>query len=299
MIPVPSDMYYHEQDRQTLEALKAIPGFTIVLKKFMEVFSESITEGLDMAMKIRLGPNQLPDLYNLLPPICKVLGIQEPQFYLEMSPEPNAYTTGDTKTFVTITSGLVDMMSEEELSAVIAHECGHIACHHVLYSYMASVLLSAGSSVLGLGLLTLPLQMALAAWQRCSEFSADRAAAVYMKGSEGVENVMMRLSSGDKDLFKKIDKQLYMKQAEAYQDMLSNSKWNKALQYYATMFNTHPLTSVRAFEINRWCRSGQFNRILDYMNGEGRLIEHRRFCPNCGVPVQEGFRFCKSCGTQL
>ena len=29
------------------------------------------------------------------------------------------------------------MMTEEELDAVIAHECGHILCHHVLYHSIA------------------------------------------------------------------------------------------------------------------------------------------------------------------
>ena len=47
------------------------------------------------------------------------MGIEEPEFYLEMNPVPNAYTFGDTKVFITITSGLVDMMDDEELDAFL------------------------------------------------------------------------------------------------------------------------------------------------------------------------------------
>ena len=304
MKAVPSDMYYHEADRKALAALKAIPGLGLIMKKYMEIFSETTSECLNMAMKIRLGPNQLPEIYNLLPPICETLGIAEPQFYLEMNPYPQAYTDGDSKTFVTITSGLLDMMTQEELSAVIAHECGHIACHHVLYRSLGFAILSAGSSFLGgLGhLITLPLKLAFASWIRCSELSADRAAAVYMKGSEHVENVMLRLSSGKKDLLKNINKELYMKQAEAYQNML-NDKWNKAMQYFATMWFSHPLSSVRTSEINKWCKSDEFSKIIKFMEDESTDVAivkaNTAFCPKCGTAVSNDDKFCKICGTAL
>ncbi len=94
---------------------------------------EQLQYGMNMATAIRLSPTQLPKLYNHLPPICEKLGIAEPEFYLQMDPVPNAWTFGDTKIFITITSGLVELLNDEELDAVIAHECGHILCHHVLY----------------------------------------------------------------------------------------------------------------------------------------------------------------------
>lgn len=50
--------------------------------------------------------------------------IQEPEFYLEMDPMPNAYAFGDTQTAITITSSLVEMMSHEELRAVVARFVG-------------------------------------------------------------------------------------------------------------------------------------------------------------------------------
>ncbi len=137
--------YQHDLDQKALEQLEAVPGFSTVLKAFLKVFSESMYQGLNMSSKIRLSKNQLPQIYCLLPPICETLGIAEPELYLEMNPVPNAYTYGDSKIFITVTSGLIECMQEDELKAVLAHECGHIACHHVLYHTMASLLVGNGA----------------------------------------------------------------------------------------------------------------------------------------------------------
>ena len=95
-----------------------------------------------------------------------------------MDPNPNAWTFGDTKIFITITSGLVDMMTEEELDAVIAHECGHILCHHVLYHSIAHYVMDGLDSLGVLGSLGAPLQYAILYWERKSELSCDRAASI-------------------------------------------------------------------------------------------------------------------------
>ena len=233
MNSVNADLYMHPQDKSALDALKAIPGFTTVLKGFMKNFSEQQLHGVNMATKLRLSKEQLPDLYNMLPPICEKLGINEPEFYLEMDPNPNAYTYGDTKAFLTITSGLVECMNEDELKSVIAHECGHIACHHVLYHTMAEFILQGLDTFIGLGLISLPLKLALSGWQRMSELSADRAAAIYMGGSDVVEDVMIRLSAGSKSYIKGINKDLYMQQAKDYEDLIKDSGFNKLLQFLA------------------------------------------------------------------
>lgn len=87
----------------------------------MSLGLEQFQYGVNMASSIRLSPTQLPELYNHLPPICKKLGIEEPEFYLEMNPVPNAWTFGDTRIFITVTSGLVEMMDNEELDAIGNH----------------------------------------------------------------------------------------------------------------------------------------------------------------------------------
>lgn len=286
--------YYHEQDRVTLENLKAIPGFTQALKAFMKIFNERVIHGLNMSSKIRLGPNQLPELYQMLPPVCEVLGIQESEFYLEMDPAPNAYTVGDTDVSITVTSGLIDCMEEDEIKAVIAHECGHIACKHCLYHTMGGIILNQGSEMLGLGALAIPLKLAFFHWQRCSEFSADRAAAVYMQSSDSVVETMIRLAGGNKSVTSKINTSLYLEQAHAYEDMIKSSTWDKTLQYLVLMEKAHPFTAVRASEVVKWCNSDEFEKIKEFMNQD-----NTNSCKNCGVVTEEGWKFCKNCGFKL
>jgi len=294
MRPINAREYYHEQDREALETLKSIPGFTPALKAFMKVFNEKMMHGLNMSSKIRLGPKQYPEVYAYLPPVCAALGIDEPEFYLEMDPYPNAYTYGDSQVFITVTSGLLEHMEEDEIKAVVAHECGHVACRHVLYHTMASLILHGGSSLLGLGLFTVPLQLALFHWQRCSEFSCDRAAAIYMKGADSVIDTMIRLAGGKKDLTSKIDKELYLRQAEDYSQMVGTSAWNKTLQYLVLMNRTHPFLSVRAAEIKKWCDTDYFRRLLIYAEEKPGAR-----CNYCASPSEESWKFCRKCGQKM
>lgn len=136
----PAD-YIHPEDEAARRNMEAIPGFAAAMKLFMRYYDEQIVHGMNMANKIRLSPTQLPEIYQKLPPICQRLSISEPEFYLEMDPYPNAYAMGDTRTMVTVTSGLLEYLTDEEVSSVIAHECGHIACRHMLYHTLASTLL--------------------------------------------------------------------------------------------------------------------------------------------------------------
>ena len=143
---ITSAEFIHPEDAAALQQMENIPGFPTLVKKILSLGYEQLQYGVNMASNIRLSETQLPKIYHHLPPICEKLGIEEPEFYLQMNPMPNAYTFGDSKIFITVTSGLVEMMDDEELDAVLAHECGHILCHHVLYNSVARLLLSGASS---------------------------------------------------------------------------------------------------------------------------------------------------------
>lgn len=153
--------FIHPEDAAALRQLESIPGFPTLVKKFYALGYEKLLYGTNMASNIRLSETQLPELYRRLPPICKLLGIPEPEFYLEMNPMPNAYTFGDTKIFIKVTSGLVEMLNDDEIDAVIAHECGHILCRHVLYHNMANLLLTGADAFGLLGLFSAPIRYAL------------------------------------------------------------------------------------------------------------------------------------------
>lgn len=122
-----ASMFMHDSDRKALKALKAIPGFSPLLKAFMSIWNERQFQIQNLSGSIKLGENQMPKYYNMLPPICEKSGIDVPDLFLTLDVYPNAWTSGDTKPFITMTSGLIETLPDELIPTVLAHECGHIA----------------------------------------------------------------------------------------------------------------------------------------------------------------------------
>lgn len=286
--------FIHPEDAAALRQLESIPGFPALVKKILSLGFEELQYGLNMATAIRLSPTQLPNLYNHLPPICKKLGIQEPEFYLQMNPMPNAFTFGDTRIFITITSGLVEMMEGEELDAVIAHECGHIVCHHVLYHSIAQIIFSGAASLGILGHLAMPIQLALLYWSRKSELSCDRCGSV-ITSPEVITRVMARLSGGPCSITQEINFEEWARQADKYDEIKNENLWNKSLQIYAIAKEDHPFAAVRVREILKWGQSPQYQNLMENIKWEA----YSRKCPNCGLLVHDDWTYCKYCGTKL
>lgn len=285
-----------ENDKKALEALKSIPGFEQLTKAFMKVFSERSMKILNMSSKVRLSEEQCPRIYNLLVPICEKFGIPVPELYLELDRMPNAYTSGDSIIYITVTSGLLEMLTDEEIQAVLAHECGHIVCRHVLYHTMGRMILNGAAIYLGLGqLVTTALSVAFSYWMRCSEFSSDRAAAVFCGGPERVVSVMLRLAGGTSNIASEINADLFIAQAAEYEKYVDDSGWNKVLEALTLMDATHPFLTVRAATITQWCKEPSFERLafgITRAQGNGR-------CPKCGAHADAEWAFCRKCGTAL
>lgn len=265
-----TSIFMDASDEKALKALKAIPGFTPLLKGFMSIWNERQYRILNLSSCLRLSETQLPKYYNMLPPICEKLGIEVPELYLSLGPgEPNAWTSGDTKPFITITSGLIETVPDELIPTILAHECGHIACHHVLYSTMGRIILSSAiggiSNFLPFGvdkLISIPLEVAFYYWMRCSEYSADRAAAFYNGRSDEVVEMCMRFAGYDIDIRSEGDVESFMQQAIDYKNMVSDNKWDKTLEFLMLKDQTHPFVSQRAYACREWCKTDEFKKLV-------------------------------------
>lgn len=262
-----SDFYIHESDLAALEALKSIPGFSSFLKSFMKNWNEKLFRMQNMSTNLRLGENQMKKYYDMLPPICEKLGIEVPELYLTMNVIPNAYTYGDSKPVIVMTTGLIDLLPEELIPTVLAHECGHIACHHVLYRTMGQMLFNGVIRTIGLGgLITAPLEAAFAYWMRCSEYSADRAAAICDGTGEKVVRMCMCFAGHDRKVPAMASIDSFMKQAEEYIELTKQSKTNKTIEFLMFGHMSHPLNAVRAYECRKWTRESHFEKIQNYLN---------------------------------
>ena len=280
--------FIHPDDAAALNALEKIPLLPTIVKELMHLGAEQLQFGLNMATKVRLSPTQLPHFYQILPPICEMLGIKEPEFYLAMDPLPNAYAFGDTHTAITITSSLVEMMTEEELRAVVAHECGHIACRHMLYHTLAQVLANSTGMSKNLVRLAAPIHYTLMYWQRKSELSCDRVAS-FIAGPKAATSMLSRLAGGPKSITLSLNLVELAEQADLYDALCKSDGWNSTLQTYAVLDQNHPFTSVRIRELLKWTNSDQYKSLI----AEGRL------CPHCHQAIDDEWKFCQHCGKKL
>jgi Zn-dependent protease with chaperone function len=289
------DELMHSHDLAALEQLRAVPFLDQFLKKMMELSVEQFLHGKFMANHIRLGPEQLPEIYQLLPPICQKFEITEPEFYLAQDPTINAYTMGDTRTFLIIHSGLVENFSHSELQAVLAHECGHIVCRHVLYHTLMDFLTTLGGAFFGIGeVMTGPVRLALAHWSRASEFSADRAAAVFTDGADPIIRALVRLAGGTKRIAESMNIESFLLQGEYYES-LKESKWDKLLQSLALMSEDHPFLAVRARELQKWTTTYDFKHLIEDIQVRHSDVK----CLKCGHGLSSQWKFCQQCGTSI
>ena len=270
-------LYLHDSDKAAMAALKAIPGFSQVMKAFMKIWSEQQLRLINMSTNLRLNEKQMAKYYNMLPPICTKLGIDVPELFVELDVHPNAYTYGDTKPFIVITSGLFETLPDELIPTVLAHECGHIACHHTLYTTMGRAILNGASAfVSGLGNIALyPIQLAFAYWMRCSEFSADRAAIICDGSAEKSTEVMMRFAGYDKDIMADANVEAFMEQALEYKNLVDNNAWNKTLEFILFQNYDHPLNAIRSYEGREWEKNERYKNILEYVSSESSESESK------------------------
>ena len=133
-------MFMHPEDSKAISVLKRVPGFNFVVRKFMEKGGESLFRGENLANYVRVTIANFPRLFNIFKDVVSRLGIKTPELYVYNDPVMNAYTYGETNTFVAISSGAVETMTDDEMKGVIAHECGHIICHHTFYNSLLMTL---------------------------------------------------------------------------------------------------------------------------------------------------------------
>ncbi len=307
----------HPYDRVALSALQKVPGLDIVIRKFIEFFPERVAYIQNVAQTVRVSSTQCPQLHAQLQEACAILDVREPELYVAQYPIPNAYTSGHDHPYIVVTTGLLDMMDENEVLAVLAHELGHIKSGHVLYKTMARgisfVLTIVGDMTLGIGrLIGRTLEAALLEWDRKSEFTADRSSLVVVQDPQVMLSLMMKFAGGTLFQKQQMDANEFLKQASLYEEVDANILDRLYKGLLVTAVN-HPLTIVRAREVMNWSESKEYKDILDGRyprtpnpSGSGTKSASEGtvsvtvdtqlvHCPHCGRE-QMNHRFCGLCG---
>ncbi len=252
--------FQHPLDVSATEALKQIPILDTVISKIMEYSFERILYLDNIANSVRVTPKMFGRLHRAMGWGCKVLDLPEPEFYVKLDPVPNAYTYGHTKPFVVMTTGLIDLLDDEECFYVIGHELGHIKANHVLYTTLAnniSLLVEIiGQATFGIGtIIGQALSLALYDWYRKAELTCDRAGLMCVQDLKPCLQSLMKMAGGASRLYEEMDYEEFLTQIQAY-EAADESFLNRAYKGLLTTYRTHPVPILRAKELDLWHGAG-------------------------------------------
>jgi Zn-dependent protease with chaperone function len=269
---ISSEAFRHPLDAQAEQALRSVPGFDLIARKFVEFMYERPRYVFLMGNSIEVGPRQYASIYHLFRECVRDLDVSpEPILFVSQSPMVNAYALGQEKPCIVLNSGLLDLMSEAELRSILAHELGHVKCGHTTLTQMASwvINLAAGLTEMTFGLSTLVstgMILAFYEWLRKAELSADRAALLVMDDVNPVLHSMMRMSGGSARYANEVSLPEFIAQSDRYQN-LDEDGLNQVYKFLLYnnlpqgIFQTHPFALERVHYIREWSTSEEYQQI--------------------------------------
>src|SRR5947209_11185969 len=88
---------------------------------------------------------QLPRVYQVVERLTQKIGIPMPKIYVIPTDSPNAFATGRNPQHasVAVTQGILNLLNDEELEGVLAHELGHVNNRDILISSIAATIAGA------------------------------------------------------------------------------------------------------------------------------------------------------------
>jgi heat shock protein HtpX len=126
-------------------------GVAVVMNGVAYFFSDKIALASSGARAVTR--EQLPRLYAVMERLCGKANLPMPKLYVIPQPAPNAFATGRNPSHasVAVTEGLMQLMDDEELEGVIAHELSHVRNYDILTTSIAATLAGAITMIARLG----------------------------------------------------------------------------------------------------------------------------------------------------
>ena len=281
----------HPADRAALQTLRAIPGVDEVIRKILGMLGgERGVRLLFQANAVRVGPTQFPKLWQMHVEMCATFDwAHVPELYVTQTPEFNAGAYGIDDPFIVIHSAALELLDDDELRALVAHELGHVMSGHALYQTIATILAMVSLSALPLfaGIALLPIKLAFLEWSRKAELTADRAGMLGCQDALVVQRKFMKMAGGGRgENFTAADMNTDAFMAQAHEYANSNEGFDILYKVINTLGLTHPMATVRAGEIQKWVASGDYDRIV-----RGEYV--RRGTPEADRPLRDHAREAK------
>ena len=209
--------------------------------------------------------SEAPALYRMIREVATAAQVPMPRVYMTPDVQPNAFATGRNPEHaaVAVTRGITELLTEDELRGVIAHEMAHVRNRDILIGSVAAAIAmgitfvarmamwgaflgggdddDGGGNILGLifmmvlaPIAAMLLQMAIS---RSREFEADRTGAGFINDPEPLARALEKMQLAAK----KIPMDVNPAQASMY---IVNPLSGRRVQF-ANLFTTHPPTEER------------------------------------------------------
>ena len=281
----------HPADRAALNALRRIPGFDLVLRKIFALFGERALRLAFKANAVRTSEKQYAWVHARLARVCEVLDLEKPpECYISQTPIVNAGAVGFGEPFIVLNSSMLEVLSEDEVEAVLGHEVGHILSGHVFYRTLLIlifklVLVRYTLAGLALG----PILMALWEWYRKSELSSDRAGVLAVQNPRVTMSALMQLAGGTRGVDLDLDE--FIAQSDEYRE--GGDLLDSVYKILNVLGQTHPFAVMRVAELRDWIEGGEYERILsgEYQRrGEKDDRPYREDLKEAMTGYQEGAR---------
>ncbi len=106
-------------------------------------FSDKIVLGMYRAKSVT--QKEAPKLHRVVNNLCQSAQLPTPKIYIIPNPTPNAFATGRNPNHaaVAVTDGILQLLSEDELEGVLAHELSHIQNRDILIATIAATVAGA------------------------------------------------------------------------------------------------------------------------------------------------------------
>lgn len=226
-------------------------------------FSDKIVLRLYRARSV--SEREAPGLYAMVRQLSQEAGLPMPKVCVIPSESPNAFATGRNPdhAVVAVTQGILDLLNEQELKGVLAHELAHVKHRDILIGSIAATLAGAimmiasfarwaalfggvggrddddGGGMIGLiamsilaPLAAMLIQMAIS---RSREYAADAAGAGYAGNPQGLASALNKIASASQRIPMKAE-------AATAHMFIMNPLSGKSLM---SLFSTHPPVEKR------------------------------------------------------
>jgi heat shock protein HtpX len=123
----------------------------VVMNFVSYFFSDKIA--LSMYRAKPVTRQELPQAYQIVERLTQKIGLPMPKIYVIPTESPNAFATGRNPQHasVAVTHGILELLTDEELEGVLAHELGHVNNRDILISSVAATIAGAITMLASMG----------------------------------------------------------------------------------------------------------------------------------------------------